>query len=344
LRFNYPYCKGRKGHKGLAKNRKANCISTQAGISVDDCPTISYTGSLNEPSGEKLMAKGNGPILTKQQFADYEELGFLHSIPILSSGEIVYYRAKVEETCRALGGRVTRLDGVHLYFRWAWELSTHPRLLNCLEQILGPDILLKSTRVFFKHGSSSSYVGWHQDGIMEQLEDGRAPAVWLGLTPATVENGCLRVVPRSHRFGLQQHSSNAELVPLAGSHPSAQVKGWSEIHGDELSGRITNVPTELDAPFEVVMRAGEMSIHHPVILHGSNPNVSTESRIGLSASFSAPDVYNGERPVAWARRNGLVKYDHFEVIRKPPKASFKEELAAYRASDRQILFALAESR
>ena len=290
------------------------------------------------------MAKGDGPLLTKQQLAEYEEFGFLHSIPILSQDEIVYYRGKVEETCQAIGGRVTRLDGVHLYFRWAWELSTHPRLLNCLEQILGPDILLKSTRVFFKHGSSSSYVGWHQDGIMEQLEDGRAPAAWLGLTAATVENGCLRVVPRSHRFGLQQHCSNAKLQPLAGADPSAQVKGWSEVHGDELSGRITSVPTELDAPFDVVMRAGEMSIHHPVILHGSNPNVSTESRIGLSASYSAPEIYNEDSPVVWARGNGSMNYDDFEVIDKPPMASFDEEVAAYRASDRQILFALSDSR
>ena len=65
--------------------------------------------------------------------------------------------------------------------------STHPRLLDCLEQLLGPDILLKSTRVFFKHAKTASYVGWHQDGITERLEDGRATGLWLGLTAATVK-------------------------------------------------------------------------------------------------------------------------------------------------------------
>jgi non-heme Fe2+,alpha-ketoglutarate-dependent halogenase len=285
------------------------------------------------------MARGDGPILTNQQLADYEELGFPHSIPILSEDEVDNYRAEVEKICQAVGRRVTRLDAPHLFFRWAWELSTHPRLLNCLEQLLGPSIVLKSTRLFYKYGRSASYVGWHQDGITERLEDGHAPAVWLGLTAATVENGCLRVVPRSHRFGLLQHESNPELPPLDGTNTTAQVQSWSRAHGDELSGRITNVPLDLNARFDLVMRPGEMSIHHPVILHGSNSNLSTGSRIGLSASYSTPELYNGHRAVVWVRGDGPKDHHHFEAIDKPPTATFEEAVAAYCASDRQILFA-----
>jgi len=285
------------------------------------------------------MARGNGPILTNQQLADYGELGFLHSIPILSEDEVGHYRAEVEKTRQAIGGRVTRLDAVHLFFRWAWELSTHPRLLDCLEQLLGPNILLKSTRVFYKYERSSSYVGWHQDGITESLEDARAPAVWLGLTAATVENGCLRVVPRSHSLGLLQHDSNPDLDPLPGTDTSAQVQSWSRVHGNDLSGRIARVPADLDAPFDLVMRPGELSIHHPVILHGSNPNLSAESRIGLSASYSAPELYNGRKAVVWVRGDDSRDHHPFEVIDKPPAATFEEAVAAYCASDRQILFA-----
>lgn len=287
------------------------------------------------------MAKGDGPILTKGQLADYEELGFLHSIPILSEDEVAYYRGEVEKTCQAIGDRVTRLDMLHFYFRWAWDLSSHPRLLDALEQILGPNIVLKSTRLFYKYGRTTSYVGWHQDGITERLEDGRAPAIWLGLTEATVENGCLRVVPRSHRFTLLKHYSNAELEPLAGAE-SAQVEGWSQVHGEELSGRITSVPTGFDEPFDLVMRPGEMSIHHPVTLHGSNSNISTEARIGLSASYSAPELYNGRRAVVWLRGDDSRDFHHFEVIDKPPTATFEEAVADYCASDRhKILFTTA---
>ena len=144
----------------------------------------------------------NMSILTAEQIASYEELGFLDSIPILSADEARRFRAEVEKTCAALGGRITRLDGPHLYFRWAWALSTHPRVLDCMEQLIGPNVLLKSTRLFYKFGNSDSFVGWHQDGITEELKDAYVPAIWLGLTPATAENGCLRVVPRSHRLGL----------------------------------------------------------------------------------------------------------------------------------------------
>lgn len=284
------------------------------------------------------MAKGDGPILTNQQLADYEELGFLHSIPILSEEEVSHYRAEVEKTCQAIGGGVTRLDAVHLFFRWAWDLSTHPRLLDCLEQLLGPNIVLKSTRVFYKYGRSASYVGWHQDGITERLEDGRAPAIWLGLTAATVENGCLRVVPRSHRLGLLQHDSSPDLEPLPGS-TSAPVESWFRAHGDELSGRITSVPPDSDSGFDLVMPPGEMSIHHPVILHGSNSNLSTECRIGFSASYSVPELYNGRRAVVWGREDGPRDQHHFEVIEKRPMATLEEAVAAYCASDRQILFA-----
>ena len=286
------------------------------------------------------MAGDRGPVLTKQQLADYEELGFVHSVPILSDDEISHYRAEVERTCLAIGGRVTRLDGLHFFFRWAWDLSTHPRLLDCLEQLLGPDILLKSTRVFFKHAKTTSYVGWHQDGITERLEDGRAPAVWLGLTAATVENGCLRVVPRSHRLGLFQHESSPDLTPLPDADPATQVPSWSAAYGDELSGRITRIPADVDSRFDVVMRPGEMSIHHPVILHGSNANVSSEPRIGLSASYSAPELYHGRRAVVWARGNGARTPHPFEVIGSAPTASFADAVVVYCSSDRPILFAL----
>ncbi len=275
----------------------------------------------------------DGPILTDQQLSDYKELGFLHSLPILSDTEIARYRGEIERTCQAIGGRVTRLNSLHLFFRWAWDLSTHPRLLDSLEQIMGPNILLTSTRLFYKHGQSTSYVGWHQDGITQRLEDGRAPAIWLGLTAATVENGCLRVVPRSHQFGLVHHDSSPDLPPLPGAKIS--LTNWPQ---DDLSGRIAHLPPNYDPPFDLVMRAGEMSIHHPLTLHGSNPNRTAEPRIGLSASYTIPELYKNPRAVVWVRGDGPKRHDHFQIDR-PPDASFEAAVAAYCTGDYQTLYA-----
>ncbi len=284
------------------------------------------------------MVKADGPILTQEQFTDYEELGFIHSLPILSEAEVTHYRAEVEETCRAIGGNVTRLDAVHLFFRWAWDLSTHPRLLNCLEQLLGPDIVLKSTRLFYKHGTSASYVGWHQDGVTEGLEDKHAPAIWLGLTAATVENGCLRVVPRSHVSGFLPHDARPIQDTLASDDNLARTQVRSRERVDELSGRITSLPPDANSPFDLVMRPGEMSIHHPMILHGSNANLSNEPRIGLSASYSTPELCHLPS-VVWSRGDARRDQFDFKVIDEPPGTSLAEAVAAYRASHFQMLFA-----
>jgi len=284
------------------------------------------------------MVKAEGPILSQEQLAGYEESGFIHSIPILTADEVAHYRAEVEKTRQAISDQVARLNMLHLFFRWAWDLSTHPRLLDCLEEILGPNILLKSTRLFYKPGKSDAYVGWHQDGVTERLKDGRTPAIWLGLTAATVENGCLRVVPRSHRFGLVDHTSSPDVAPLPGS-TSAPVESWVRTYGDELSERITRVQPDSDSGFDLVMAAGMMSIHHPVTLHGSNPNLSDEPRIGLSASYSAPELYQGDGPVVWARGDAPRDRYRFLIIDEPPTATFEAAVGAYRTDDRRILFA-----
>ena len=263
------------------------------------------------------MTEGVRSILTEAQLAEYEELGFVHSIPVLSDEEVRHYRAEVERTCAALGGGVTRLDGLHLFFRWAWDLCTHPRLLDCMEQLLGPDILLKSTRLFYKHGRSASFVGWHQDGITERLADGRVPAVWLGLTEATVENGCLRVAPRSHRLGLIPHAPRP--------------------HADNLTTEGVTALAEVAEAYDIVMRPGEMSLHHPLILHASNPNRSDDSRIGFTATYSTAALEGSRTAVAWVRGDG--PRDCFEIADRPPAWPLAEAVAAYRARDHQKRFA-----
>jgi len=256
-------------------------------------------------------------ILADEQIASYEELGFLDSIPILSAAEAREFRVEVEETCAALGGRVTRLDGPHLYFRWAWELGTHPRVLDCMEQLIGPNIMLKSTRLFYKFGESDSFVGWHQDGLTERVADAYVPAIWLGLTAATVENGCLRVVPRSHRLGLVPHTDLPNPDNLTTQGATAQVP--------------------INAPHDVVMKAGEMSLHHPLMLHASNPNRSPEARIGFSATYSTPALESSRTAIAWVRGDG--PRDRFRVTDKPPDWTMEEAVAAYRAGNHQVLFA-----
>lgn len=273
--------------------------------------------------------------LTPQQIADYEELGFVPSIGVLTSEEVRYYRARLEETWVRLGTRVTRADGLHLYFDWAWALATHPRLLDCLEELLGPNIVLKHTRVLYKRAGSGAWVGWHQDGFTERLSDRCAPAVWMGLTDATVENGCLRVVPHSHRNGLLPHFSRVDRDDLAHSH-AGTASPASLLDSNGLSVTMTSAPTGLEPPYDVEMRAGQMSFHHPLLLHGSNPNRSAEPRIGLSATFATFESQKAGVPVALAR-GAFATGQSFQIISPPPARPLEDAVAAYLASGRQIL-------
>jgi len=261
------------------------------------------------------MAKFANPRLSDKQLSDYNELGFIHSVPVLSEAEARHYNSEIQKTCRALGDQVTRLDAPHLFFRWAWDLSTHPRVLDCMEQLLGPNILLKSTRLFYKHGQSASFVTWHQDGITENLGID-VPAIWIGLTAATIENGCLRVVPRSHRFGLVRHATRPDAASLTTDGLTAQA--------------------EIESPYDVVMRAGEMSVHHPLILHASNPNRSAQARIGLSATYANASLQASRTPVAWVRGDG--PRDRFDIAKRPPAISLANAVKTYRESGYQILF------
>lgn len=267
------------------------------------------------------MTTAKLPVLTKLQAADYEELGYVHSIPILSRDEVRRYRAKIESTLRAIGDRVSRLDAAHLYFRWAWDLSTHPNLLEFMRQLLGPNILLKSTRLFYKHRRSASFVGWHQDGITEGLTEAYVPAIWLGLTAATVENGCVRVVPGSHHLGLIPHDDESD--------------------GENLTAQGRTAQARIDSPQEITMNAGEMLLLHPLVLHASNPNCSAGARIGFSATYSTPALHSSRTAIAWVCGDGPRHC--FEVAQQPPSVSLDAAVAAYRAREHQILFAKAAS-
>jgi non-haem Fe2+, alpha-ketoglutarate-dependent halogenase len=277
-------------------------------------------------------------VLTSEQMDAYQEFGFVHSVPILTPEEVRYYRDHLEKTWSALGGRVTRADGLHLFFRWAWDLATHPRLLVCLEDLLGPVIILRHTRIFYKYGQSAARVNWHQDGYTEHVSEAQMPTIWLGLTDATVENGCLRVVPRSHRRGMQSHWSRQTHNDLATSGMSDREPGSAAADDHDLSGKTAELPEALDAPFDVVMKAGEMSFHHPLALHGSNPNASAGPRIGLSATYSTPGLHKNSNVVALVR-GSVGAQPSFSLSSEPADLLLEEAVATYRSSGRQLMYA-----
>jgi len=167
----------------------------------------------------------------------------------------------------------------HLVLRWgggARALPTHaafledvrtPELLDIVEQLLGPDLICWGAHFFCKPGGDGLEVPWHQDGKYWPIRPLATCTAWLALDDSTVENGCLRVVPGSHRMQSVYHHRLDERPGLA----------IDQVVDDERFDDAAAVPVELEA--------GQLSIHDVYMIHGSGPNTSPRRRAGLAVRY-----------------------------------------------------------
>jgi non-heme Fe2+,alpha-ketoglutarate-dependent halogenase len=233
--------------------------------------------------------------------------GVLFPIRVLEAEEAASFRSLLEETQRRAGPR-RRYDACHLYLRWAWDLAIHPRVVDSVASILGPDLIIHSSRVMVKFAHDPGYVSWHQDGTYTGLNSSPTLTAWIALTDSAPENGCVRVVAGSH------HKPPLEHVRTEG-RPDAMNRG-----------EIERVDFDRERIVDVILREGEMSMHDSNIIHGSEPNRSARPRIGFNISYATPAVERAHTPVVIAR--GRDAYPRFDVMRTPPTHDLDVSIAA----------------
>lgn len=182
----------------------------------------------------------------------------------------------------------------YLLFEWADRLSHEPALLDAVECLIGPDILLWSSGVFWKLPRSGSFVSWHQDATNYELDgaDGAVRA-WLALTPATLANGTMKFLPGGHRLG-----------PVA--HVDRKAEGELLSRGETMD---LAVDDSLSAP--VVIGPGEVSFHHLHTPHSSGPNASGSPRVNYVMTFVAPQVRPRVGPDSAMLVRGSDRFGHF---------------------------------
>ena len=217
--------------------------------------------------------------LTPDQVHQYERAGFVHPVDVLDPSEADAFRSRYEAVAALLGGapKAVQMIQVHRFYHWAWELCTHSAVLDAVESLLGRDILLWSASVFAKIPRDPGYVTMHQDGTYWGLAGGEVTTAWIALTASTRENGCMRLLPGSHRSAILRHADTFDA--------------------DNLLTRGQQVQAEYDES-EVVdlqLLPGQMSLHHVRAIHGSHANTSDRSRIGLAIRYMTPDT-KPERP------------------------------------------------
>lgn len=206
----------------------------------------------------------------------YAEQGFLIPLDILSPDEAAYYREAFDGIERRVGKEKSAIGLVqtHLDERDVWDLATHPRVLDAAQAALGPDVVLTATHFFVKYPDmGEKFVAWHQDVTYWGFDPPVATTVWLAIDDADVENGCMRVIPGSHRAGMLPHGKSTRPGNLLSVN-------------QEIPIELVDEKTAIDFP----LRAGQASLHDGLLVHGSNPNHSKRRRCGLTIRFTRPDV------------------------------------------------------
>jgi non-haem Fe2+, alpha-ketoglutarate-dependent halogenase len=239
--------------------------------------------------------------LTPRQLADYERDGVLHPLPALHDDEIARFRRGAEELANWFEGEKPAISGqAHLFHRWAYDLALHPRIIETVAAILGDDILIHSTSLFFKRPRTEDFVSWHQDGYYWNLDEPRLVSAWIALTDSAPDNGCLRVVPASHTKRMEHRSAPMRANDLLAS-------------GLEIA-----VDVDDRQAHDVVLAPGEMSLHHALIVHGSHANHSPRPRIGFSVRYVAPDVRQAREHHEVVLARGRNLHGNYRVIEGAP--------------------------
>lgn len=212
--------------------------------------------------------------LNKLDISDlFRRDGFLGGIRVKSHSEADFIRSEwdrleVNENVRSAGYSTTHSR--HLDQRFVWELAADSAILDLVQQLIGPNIMLFGTRFFCKYGPDNNFhVQWHQDLDSWGLEPPLALTVWYAIDASDEENGCMQVIPGSHGTGLRSHDTRA---PVDGN----LLGRGQRLHLDV---------TEARSARPVILCPGEISIHHGALLHASMPNRSARRRCGLAIRY-----------------------------------------------------------
>ena len=238
--------------------------------------------------------------LTREQQRDYNHAGFLAPISLFTRSEARQLRTELETFESQFGAQATaKRTDLHLLQQWAWRVVTNPRLVNPLTSLLGPDLLLWSTQWFIKEPGDGMRVSLHQDASYWGLEPHDIATVWIALSDTGHETGPMTFLPGSHLGTLHPHINTYDKDNLLS-------------RGQTISDNL-----DLNSAITVPLNAGEMSIHHVRLIHGSGPNLSKDRRIGMVLRYCASHVKQTKGPDTAVLIAGEDQFNHFELLSEP---------------------------
>lgn len=226
-------------------------------------------------------------VLTLEQIEQFNREGFLRGIRVFRPKEAatnrLYFDALLAKVLEA-GGDSYSISTAHLKYGRVYDLLTEPRIVALVRDLLGDNVIAWGSHFFCKMPGDGKAVAWHQDASYWPLSPSKTVTVWLAIDDADVENACMRYLAGSHHFG----------------HLTYRASDSSE--HNVLNQTIDNAE-QYGTPVDVELKAGEVSLHNDLLLHGSEANRSNRRRCGLTLRYCAADVRAG---LGWNSKGVLV--------------------------------------
>ena len=254
-------------------------------------------------------------VLTQAAIRQYQDEGYYAPIRVMPRQDADALRARLEAFEAGIGPISGKLrQKSHLLFTWLNDLIRHPRILDAVEDVIGPNILCWGSSFFIKEPRNPAFVSWHQDSTYWGLDPADVITAWVALSDSTSENGAMRVIPASHKLDQVPHHDTFR--------PDNLLSRGQEIMVDVDEGQAAMLPLE----------AGEMSLHHVRLIHGSDPNPSPHRRIGFAIRYIPTTVRQiaGTHDHATLVR-GVDTYGHFEPEERPD-ADMSDRAVAFHES------------
>jgi len=254
--------------------------------------------------------------LSQEQIDAFHRDGFLAPVDVFTVEQARRWRADLETFERTLpSGPVSAGDRRKLHVRlpWARDLVEDPRLLDVMESLLGPDILVFTSTFFIKEPNTDAITAWHQDATYFGLSPHEHVTAWVALSEASIEAGCMEFVPGSHRWGQLPHGQD--------STPGTINAGARSI------GRPIDTSTARFAP----IRTGQVSLHHTLIAHNSPPNRGNDRRIGFGISYIPTHLrHSGSKRMTATLVRGVDRHGHFDLEDDPRTLGEADRIEAHK--------------
>jgi len=247
--------------------------------------------------------------LSSNQLKQYKDEGFVTPINIFSKEKAKEIRNQIELIEKELPGELDKSGryNAHLISPLLDEVTHNSKILDAVESLIGKNILVCGTTLFIKNPNEKGYVSYHQDAKYIGLEPHNWVTAWVALTDSNEKNGCMKMWPGSH-LDIKNHDEKFNEENLL-------TRGQT----------VENVPDNEVKSVELV--AGQMSLHHPRIVHGSGVNKTNDRRIGfVIQSYIGTNVKQvlGQNSVQLAR--GVDEFNHHEIIQRPKSLMNKKDL------------------